>query len=417
MPSDQNSSQNRRSHYHRGRRGADRRGTERRHAPAPEASHRDNVDVEQIMREIRSRISSRHGVDLSTQQIQELAARRLEAILEPRHVKPALLEQMRRAAGERIEVPSTAVAAEPPFDEARLYESHRGIVATLRRLLNPLLKLLFNPTPIAQALSAQAARNNAAAQREAELYARQAEWNALHYEILQRLVTENARSAIEVQTLLHRMEALEAKLDFNERRVRGMELSTHQSRPAPRPADAPAPESPAPSSGAAGPTPVESGDGARRRRRRRRGRRSGVPGAEGPGNTDANGRIASGVDGESDTDGDEIESPDTVSPEHAGSENSALEPAHHFSLLQPAERYPSSDTGAAPSPSPVSAPSQSPPPSPAWSDSPSASPSGLPSSREASPAPAPVSDSGGDRQGESPGTGAVAGDTDDSTGR
>ena len=197
MPSDQNSSQNRRPHYHRGRRGADRRGTERRTFPAAEPGHRDNVDVEQIMRDIRSRISSRHGIDLSPQQIQELAARRLEAILEPRHVKPALLEQMRRAAGERIEVPAATVDTEPPFDEASLYESHRGIITTLRRLLNPLLKLLFNPTPIARALTAQAVRNNAAAQREAELYARQAEWNALHYEILQRLVTENARSAIE----------------------------------------------------------------------------------------------------------------------------------------------------------------------------------------------------------------------------
>jgi len=354
MPSDQNSSQNRRSHYHRGRRGADRRGTERRTVPAAEAGHRDNVDVEQIMRDIRSRISSRHGIDLSAQQIQELAARRLEAILEPRHVKPALLEQMRRAAGERIEVPAATVDTEPPFDEASLYESHRGIVTTLRRLLNPLLKLLFNPTPIARALTAQAVRNNAAAQREAELYARQAEWNALHYEILQRLVTENARSAIEVQTLLHRMEALEAKLDFNERRVRGMELSTHQSRPAPRPVEAPpTPDVPAPSSGGApASTTAESGDGARRRRRRRRGRRSGVPGTEGAGNADANGRMASDSDAETDTEADETEAPEVAVAEREGSETGALEPAHHFSLLQPAERYPSGDAVAPPSPSP-----------------------------------------------------------------
>ena len=55
------------------------------------------------MREIRARISQRHGIDLSTQQIQELAARRLEAILDPRTVKPSLLEQLRRSAGAPVD--------------------------------------------------------------------------------------------------------------------------------------------------------------------------------------------------------------------------------------------------------------------------------------------------------------------------
>ena len=130
MPNDQNSSQSRRPHYHRGRRGTDRRSLDRRTPPVtPESTGRDQVDVEQIMRDIRARISKRHGIDLTAQQIQELAARRLEAILEPRHVKPALMEQMRRAAGETIEVPAPpADTAQVSFDEAALYQSHRGIV-------------------------------------------------------------------------------------------------------------------------------------------------------------------------------------------------------------------------------------------------------------------------------------------------
>src|SRR6478672_10321821 len=174
MPNDQNSSQGRRPHYHRGRRGGERRHNDRRTPPAaPEASPRDHVDVDQIMRDIRARISSRHGIDLSPAQIQELAARRLEAILEPRHVKPALLEQMRRAAGERIEVPTPAAAVVAPFDESQLYSSHRGFVQSLRRLLNPLLKLFINPAPIVLALNAQAAHSSAAAARESELYAQQ----------------------------------------------------------------------------------------------------------------------------------------------------------------------------------------------------------------------------------------------------
>ena len=93
--------QSRRGHYNRGRRGPDRRGPERRTPPpqAPEQGGRDHVDVEHIMRDIRARIAQRHGIDLSNQQIEELAARRLEAILDPRAIKPGLLDELRRSAG------------------------------------------------------------------------------------------------------------------------------------------------------------------------------------------------------------------------------------------------------------------------------------------------------------------------------
>src|SRR5512132_832029 len=127
--------QGRRGHFHRGRRGPDRRGPERRQGPPQEQPARgervDRLDVEQIMREIRSRIAQRTGVDLSNQQIQELAARRLEAILDPRGLKPELLEQLRRSAGERT-VPVDAVAPPAlqsfPFDEATLYDSPNGLL-------------------------------------------------------------------------------------------------------------------------------------------------------------------------------------------------------------------------------------------------------------------------------------------------
>ena len=347
MPNDQNSSHGRRIHYHRGRRGSERRATERRGGPAPaEQTHRDHVDVDQIMRDIRARISTRHGIDFTPQQIQELAARRLEAILEPRHAKPALLEQMRRAAGEPIEMPAPSAEAESPFDEASLYESHRGFVRALRKLLNPILKIFFNPAPIAQALTAQTVRNNAAAQRESELYSKQAEWNALHFEIVQRLVTEIARTTLEMQSLVLRVEALDAKLDFSERRIRAMESAPQPSRPLVRQNDAPPPDaSPVSAAGPATPPPAAAGenggDGARRRRRRRRGRRSGPP-------SDA-AAVAGGAppaqDADTEAEGDELEAGDIgdIGPE-PDSENTALEPAHHFSLLQPAERYPSAES-------------------------------------------------------------------------
>src|SRR5215218_5558245 len=148
MP-EQNSQQGRRPHFHRGRRGQDRRGSERRTPPQGQehASTRDGVDVEQIMRDIRARIAQRHGIDLSTQQIQELAARRLEAILEPRNVTPALMEQLRRGAAEPLESSAPADGGYA-FEDTTLYETHRGILRFFRRLLHPILKLFFNPTPL-----------------------------------------------------------------------------------------------------------------------------------------------------------------------------------------------------------------------------------------------------------------------------
>jgi len=287
MPPDHNQQHSRRPHYHRGRRGPDRRSGDRRppqQQQQQEPAHRDQLDVEQIMREIRSRISERHGIDLTAQQIQDLAARRLEAILDPRTIKPSLMDELRRASGLPADTPSSEPENDEPLTESALYKSDNGFVRALRKLLNPLLKLLFNPTAIVDALNTQARRAKAAEAREAELRGRQTEWNALHFEILRRLVTDVARVEIDNQHLTHRVESLTAKVDFNERRVRGLEHTQQQARPsigrvadatvAPIHSPAPAPREETSSSEQAVSSDA-SPDGTRRRRRRRRGRRSG----------------------------------------------------------------------------------------------------------------------------------------------
>jgi hypothetical protein len=331
MPTDHN--QGRRGHFHRGgRRGPDRRGPERRQDSPPEqvnrAERNDRVDVEQIMRDIRARIAQRSGVDLSNQQIQELAARRLEAILDPRGLKPELLDQLRRAAGERT-APADAAAASAaqsyPFDEASLYDSPNGFLRFLRKLFNPLLRMLFNPTPIAHALAQQSRLNTELLQRDAERDRRQAEWNALHYEILQRLAIEVSRVSIDAQSQSMRVESLGAKVDFNERRVRTMEGT--QTRPARQQessqaplqtaatgattAEAAPPPQPQPQQSEAQP----AGDAPRRRRRRRRGRRS--PGAGAPAEgANANTATSAAVDiEEGDADGDEGFEEEAAAPE------------------------------------------------------------------------------------------------------
>src|SRR6187549_2338787 len=126
MPPDHNQQHSRRPHYHRGRRGPDRRGGDRRppqQQQQQEPVHRDQLDVEQIMREIRSRITERHGIDLTAQQIQELAARRLEAILDPRTIKPSLMDELRRASGLPADTPSSEPEGDDSIDEAALYAS------------------------------------------------------------------------------------------------------------------------------------------------------------------------------------------------------------------------------------------------------------------------------------------------------
>ena len=344
---DQNPQHGRRPHFHRGRRGPDRRGDDRRHAPAQEQSQpsRDHVDVEQIMREIRARISQRHGIDLTTQQIQELAARRLEAILDPRTVKPSLLEQLRRSAGAPVDTRPSDPALSYSFEATTLYESPSGFVRFMRRLLQPVLKLFFNPNPLIQAMHTQAQINQAALAREAERVRRQAEWNALHYEILQRLVTEVARTSLEAQGLSMRVESLAAKVDFNERRVRGVENTQHQARPAPRPSDSAPPAASPPPLRESTPsdTPTADGsvrdgspDGGRRRRRRRRGRRppmgtpfEGSTPAAVAGEPPAGAAPAGEIDLEPDIDEEEDEpgSSDALSPDPQQTAASSPEPA------------------------------------------------------------------------------------------
>jgi hypothetical protein len=320
-----------RRHFHRGRRGPDRRGPDRRgpQQHVQEQPSRGEVEVEQIMRDIRSRISQRHGIELTNQQIQELAARRLESILDPRSIKPALLDQLRRAAGTSPDVP--APRQEPPytFEDTTLYDSHRGIMRFIRKLLNPILKLFFNPNPLIRALNIQARINNEMLAREAERDRRQAEWNALHYELLHRVVTEIARVTLEGQNIGLRMESLAGKVDFNERRVRGIEGAIHQARPAGRRDDTrrddtrrEVQEIPPPQvvvqtaeGGTIEPSaPAQSqpSEGTRRRRRRRRGRR----GAAVPGEVMAGAAETTVLDvDEPDEGGDEDEG--TVAPEPA----------------------------------------------------------------------------------------------------
>lgn len=179
----------------------------------------DAVNVEQIMEQIRSRIREKRGADYTEAQIQELASVKLEKFLDPRGVRSDLLEQFRRAQPPYAppELPNFA------FEDQTLFESTRGPLRIIRKLLQPILKLFFNPNPLIQALNIQSKLNASAAEREAKRDAARYAFDQLHYEVMHNLVLETTRLGIEVKNLKMRLESLASRLEFNERRARALE--------------------------------------------------------------------------------------------------------------------------------------------------------------------------------------------------
>ena len=180
----------------------------------------DAVDVEQIMEQIRRRIRDKRGVDYTEAQVRELASVRLEKFLDPKNLRSDLLEQFRKSR------PADDAELPPPtyeFEDTTLYDTHRGLLRTIRRWLNPVLKLFFNPNTIVNVLHQQANLNRHFVETTTQARVDRAAWNALYYEVLHNLVLETTRASVELKNLKMRVEALSSRLDFSERRVRALE--------------------------------------------------------------------------------------------------------------------------------------------------------------------------------------------------
>ena len=181
-----------------------------------------------------------------------------------------------------------------------LYGTHRGILRAIRRLLNPILKLFFNPNTLIHAVNKQSGVN-ALFEAQFQFLRHKAqqrdEVDVLYYELVHNLVLELTRIGIENRNLKMRLESLSSRMDFDERRARALEgvvqyrpgtgPAREPQQPRPRPDERPAPPPP-PASSARQPVQVQppqpgtaaeeqagESNTARRRRRRRRGRRGG----------------------------------------------------------------------------------------------------------------------------------------------
>jgi hypothetical protein len=264
-------------------------------------------------------------------------------------VRSDLLEQFRNAKPGYTppELPNYA------FESETLFDSHRGLLRTIRRLLRPILKLFFNPNPLIQALHIQAHLNTVYSEREARREAGRHGMDQLYYEVMHNLVLETTRMAIEVKNLKMRIESLTGRLEFNERRARALESvvayrPSEGERPLPAaPIDVQQteaePEAAHPTEAAPAATAIEGPGQRSRRRRRRRGRRGtgsaasamGVPGEGAAAET-----AEDGLDG--DSEGDESGVPTTPIVD-SGSDQPAASQAPPSSP-GPVEQSPAGDT-------------------------------------------------------------------------
>ena len=220
----------------------------------------ESIDVEQIMQQVRSRIRDKRGQDYTEAEIRKLANVKLERFLNPHDVRSDLVKHYR----QRQNQPEGEATPDPDdFDVDTIYRSSRpGVPGKLlfwiRKRLNFILKFFVNPVPITDALHSQQ------------------QLNRLNFELMNNLVVEMTRLAIEMKNLKMRVESIAARLDFDERRGRALEsVVQYREDGAPAARSEGADETTADGSTA-------SPDRKRRRRRRGRRRSGSAPAAAGP---------------------------------------------------------------------------------------------------------------------------------------
>ena len=255
----------------------------------------DAVDVERIMEQIRSRIREKRGVDYTEEQIRELANVKLERFLDPRNVRSDLLAHYREQRAESSAAAGEAAdafdpAAVPAFEPDDVYRSSRGgvgwILHAIRRMLRPVLKLFINPGPLLETVRGLRAHTDGTGRALSQVLAgnrARAELDVLTYEVLNNLVVEMTRLAIDLKNHKMRVESVAARLDFDERRARALEEIVQYRASAASGAASPA------AGGAAAPAGGDGGEAGqeKRRRRRRRGRRRAGSGTAAAGETAA----------------------------------------------------------------------------------------------------------------------------------
>jgi hypothetical protein len=168
------------------------------------------VDIEGVLREVRGRIAEKKGRLFTDAELQEIEGRPLEPVLDGAEFRSSLLREIQAD-------PSRWNYA---FDPDTVYRSSRGFVggllAACRRVLRPVQKLFWNPTPMIAALS------------------RQSSLNAYYVHLLHGLAEELTRLRLEVQDLRNRNLQLQGRVELLSRREKVLEdMALVEKEPSP----------------------------------------------------------------------------------------------------------------------------------------------------------------------------------------
>jgi hypothetical protein len=160
----------------------------------------DGIDVQKLLADVHVRIAERREAGLYTEEeLQHIADRPLESVLTGRDLRADLFEEFQARDGQW----------NYSFAPDAIFRSSHGlagrILGTARRLLRPVQKLFWNPTPMIAALS------------------RQSDLNRFSVHLLHNLVLETSRLHLEVQELRNRNLQLAARLEALERREKTLE--------------------------------------------------------------------------------------------------------------------------------------------------------------------------------------------------
>jgi hypothetical protein len=160
----------------------------------------DDVDVEDVMRLIRQRIEEKRQGVYSDEELARIAEARLERGLDGADFDTGLLAELRqRSPRWNIKIDGDA-----------LYASTRDsfvgrLLATARRRLNPVLRLLLNPNPLILALH------------------RQSQLNTYYVHLLHESAVELTRLNLELESLKNRQLELTGRLEQMTRREKTLE--------------------------------------------------------------------------------------------------------------------------------------------------------------------------------------------------
>lgn len=156
-----------------------------------------DIDVAEIMTEIRRRIQEKEGSVYTDEEIRDLAEMKLKSLVDAEEVESDFLKILHQSIGDWN------------ISQEGLYASHPGLYGRLirkcRTLLHPLLKLFANPDHIVH---------------------KQSKLNLILTHIVHNLVLELTRLNLEHNALRQRFDSLSRKTDWLEKREKMLEEMT-----------------------------------------------------------------------------------------------------------------------------------------------------------------------------------------------